>query len=548
MACSKICSGDLPELINEVIQYFRYDYKTLHSCILVNRLWCHLAIPLLWEDPFSNPTKNYYFIEIYLCFLNEDGKAKFNEYGINNLLLSNKLFNYPSFIKYLDTNKICNSIKYWVDTLMDKYDDNLKNLVYRSLFEVFIENEGSLHSFEAVLSIGNSCNYFSNNMDLILQNPNLINNIRGLTFRGFGTLSQNIIPFLKLLYSNCNSISSIIINFPKYIFMIDNYPLIEKCLTQIIISQHNLKKISFGSFVKLYNPFLSLKNSNCSNTLNTIIFYLINFKNIINILQEVFDHLNVLESIHLIYCEYLNSDSIQQIIKVTKPFKLKTLIMSEIIHIESLLLLLQKFGDCLENFGFGNIDEIIDEYNEPKRQLFEFITKYCKKIRYFESGLPDDNNTYLFIKNNQHNINYLTIEADFHDHYAVYNVSSTVLRNLGQVLPSKLEYLCLTLIFTTNDLEIFLKNSQNTFIKKLLIKQIIVDEDENIDISFYIKKYIMKKERVKYLAILKADFNDKELFFLKDEVNEFKLHNIVVKKYNELHIDTYSYVNNYLQY
>ncbi|CAB5182288.1 unnamed protein product [Rhizophagus irregularis] len=493
MACSKICSGDLPELINEVIQYFRYDYKTLHSCILVNRLWCHLAIPLLWEDPFSNPTKNYHFIEIYLCFLNEDGKAKFNEYGINNLLLSNKLFNYPSFIKYLDTNKICNSIKYWVDTLMDKYDDNLKNLVYRSLFEVFIENEGSLHSFEAVLSIGNSCNYFSNNMDLILQNPNLINNIRGLTFRGFGTLSQNIIPFLKLLYSNCNSISSIIINFPKYIFMIDNYPLIEKCLTQIIISQHNLKKISFGSFVKLYNPFLSLKTSNCSNTLNTIIFYLINFKNIINILQE-------------------------------------------------------KFGDCLENFGFGNIDEIIDEYNEPKRQLFEFITKYCKKIRYFESGLPDDNNTYLFIKNNQHNINYLTIEADFHDHYAVYNVSSTVLRNLGQVLPSKLEYLCLTLIFTTNDLEIFLKNSQNTFIKKLLIKQIIVDEDENIDISFYIKKYIMKKERVKYLAILKEDFDDKELFFLKDEVNEFKLHNIVVQKYNNLHIDTYSYVNNYLQY
>uniref|UniRef100_U9UF33 Uncharacterized protein n=1 Tax=Rhizophagus irregularis (strain DAOM 181602 / DAOM 197198 / MUCL 43194) TaxID=747089 RepID=U9UF33_RHIID len=177
---------------------------------------------------------------------------------------------------------------------MDKYDDNLKNLVYRSLFEVFIENEGSLHSFEAVLSI------------------------------------------------------------------------------------------------------------------------------------EVFDQLNVLESIHLIYCEYLNSDSIQQIIK--------------------------KFGDCLENFGFGNIDEIIDEYNEPKRQLFEFITKYCKKIRYFESGLPDDNNTYLFIKNNQHNINYLTIEADFHDHYAVYN------------------------------------------------------------------KYIMKKERVKYLAILKEDFDDKELFFLKDEL------------------------------
>ena len=54
MACSKIFSGDLPELTNKIIlQYFHHDYKTLHSCILINRLWCRLAIPLLWEDEIS---------------------------------------------------------------------------------------------------------------------------------------------------------------------------------------------------------------------------------------------------------------------------------------------------------------------------------------------------------------------------------------------------------------------------------------------------------------------------------------------------------------
>src|SRR5256884_3680164 len=108
MSCSKIFSGDLPELTNEIIQYFR-DPSTLHSCILVNRLWCRLAIPLLWEDPFSFPTKNRQFIKIYLCNLNEDDKTKLNEYGINyKLLPSNTLFNYPSFIKYLDIWKIFN--------------------------------------------------------------------------------------------------------------------------------------------------------------------------------------------------------------------------------------------------------------------------------------------------------------------------------------------------------------------------------------------------------------------------------------------------------
>src|SRR3954469_2321622 len=106
MACSKIFSGNLPELLNEIIQYFRNDHSTLHSCVLVNRLWCRLAIPLLWEDPFSITTENYHFIEIYL---HEDDKTKTKliKYGFNsNLFPSKTLFNYPSFIKYLDTWRI----------------------------------------------------------------------------------------------------------------------------------------------------------------------------------------------------------------------------------------------------------------------------------------------------------------------------------------------------------------------------------------------------------------------------------------------------------
>ncbi|CAB5179727.1 unnamed protein product [Rhizophagus irregularis] len=491
MACSKIFSGDLPELTEEIIQYFRKDFSTLYSCILVNRLWCRLAIPLLWEDPFSAPTQNHHCIKTYFCFLSEDSKAKLNEYEINdNLLLSNTLFNYPSFIKYLDIKKICRSIKYWNSTLADGYNNELGKLIYRSLFEVFIENEGNLHSFEVILNTSVDHYYFGDNMDLILQNPNFTYNIRNLKLNFNPIFFQNYIPFLTFLCSNCKSISSIVFTKNR----INNYSLIEKYLSQIIISQHNLQKISFEYNT---NPFLSLKDSNCSNTLNTIIFFSIDFE--------------------------------------------------KILHIESLLLLLQKFSDCLENFGFGFMNE---EYNESKQQLFEFIMKYCKKIRYFESGVPNYDNIYLFIENNQHNnINYLTIKVDYIDHYTVYNkLSSTVLQNLGQVLPSKLEYLCLTLSIKTSDLEIFLKNSQNTFIEKLLIRNIVMDEIGNI--SFCIKKYIMKKERVKYLAILSLDDNadESDLFFLKDEVNEFKLHNIIVQNYDVLHINEYDYINNHLQY
>ncbi|CAB5192183.1 unnamed protein product [Rhizophagus irregularis] len=417
MACSKIFSGDLPELYYEIIQYFRKDISTLYSCILVNRLWCRLAIPLIWEDPFSLLTQNSRYINTYLCFLNEDGKARFNEYGINdNLLLLNTSFNYPRFIKYLDTFKISNSVEDWVITLKYKYNHMLGKLIYRSLIEVLlIENEVNSHSFEVVLDMNFTyTSYFDDTVDLILQNPNLTYNIRGLTLK-------------------------------------------------------------------------TIPND----------------------------------------------------------------------HIESLLLLLQKFSDCLENFGFesGEIGQVF--YRIQKQQLFEFIMKYCKKIRYFYSGIPyyGNNSIYLFIEKNQHNINYLTIEADITSYYDYGELSSTVLQNLGQVLPSRLEYLCLALSFITSDLEIFLNNSQNTFIKKLLISnkfQYTPLRKEDTEILFFIKKYIMKKERVKYLAIVESDSNAStepvELFFLKNEVNEYKLNNIIVQKYNDLYIDAHSYINNHLQY
>ncbi|GBC47002.2 hypothetical protein GLOIN_2v1784096 [Rhizophagus irregularis DAOM 181602=DAOM 197198] len=118
--------GNLPELLCEIIQYFRNDLSTLYSCVLVNKLWCRLAIPLLWEDPFSIYAQNFQFIDIYLCNLNEDDKTKFNEYVKQKLAniesisnCSSTLFNYTSFIKCLNTHKVVCSIEKWRSALMN---------------------------------------------------------------------------------------------------------------------------------------------------------------------------------------------------------------------------------------------------------------------------------------------------------------------------------------------------------------------------------------------------------------------------------------------
>src|SRR3989337_1585754 len=103
MACSKLFSGDLPEISFYIIQNLRNNIDTLYSLALVNRFWCRFAIPLLWEDPFSMHIRYQenlpsHFLDTYFLSLDEDDKNKLKE--IKPYKFEHKpLFNYPSLIK-----------------------------------------------------------------------------------------------------------------------------------------------------------------------------------------------------------------------------------------------------------------------------------------------------------------------------------------------------------------------------------------------------------------------------------------------------------------
>jgi hypothetical protein len=228
-----------------------------------------------------------------------------------------------------------------------------------------------------------------------------------------------------------------------------------KYLSQLIKSQNNLKKIFFTQNFS----HTMLLNSNLNNVLNTIIFYYIDFKNI-NGLNEVFEQLNVLESIHMINCRSLDPNFIQQIINITKPFKLKSLSVNEMF--ESIELLLQKSGKYLENFGLQTFDHSDGvSLAESETQLLELITRYCTNIKFFEQlqFSQSINSTFNLIENIKQNLNYLTIDLNCQHGYYFSNsdveLSTIILKNLGQILPFKLEYLELSLVLNNCDFEIF---------------------------------------------------------------------------------------------
>src|ERR1041384_7066785 len=38
------------DCLNEIFEYFDKDKLTLHSCLLVNRLWCEVSVRILWKS------------------------------------------------------------------------------------------------------------------------------------------------------------------------------------------------------------------------------------------------------------------------------------------------------------------------------------------------------------------------------------------------------------------------------------------------------------------------------------------------------------------
>src|SRR2546429_7780104 len=88
----------------------QYDRSSLYSCILVNRFWCRIAIPILWKNPYNYNHK----ISPSLCntiiyFLLKSSKQLLidNDINLPSPNFSNQpLFNYISFFSKISTKFI----------------------------------------------------------------------------------------------------------------------------------------------------------------------------------------------------------------------------------------------------------------------------------------------------------------------------------------------------------------------------------------------------------------------------------------------------------
>ncbi|RIA89722.1 hypothetical protein C1645_824425 [Glomus cerebriforme] len=89
----------------EIFEYLKDDVVTLHSCILVNRLWCKISVKFLWRE-----IRNY---NILIDSLPSESKVILYKNGIiTSASTPNSLtFNYVSFCKYLSINEVGRQIR-----------------------------------------------------------------------------------------------------------------------------------------------------------------------------------------------------------------------------------------------------------------------------------------------------------------------------------------------------------------------------------------------------------------------------------------------------
>src|ERR1051326_1732977 len=96
------------DCLNEIFECLKEDKVTLHSCLLVNRLWCEVSVRILWTSVWNYKT-------LIACLPNESKEILYKNGIIPSIsTLKSPLFNYVAFIRNLE---IGNIIKYIFSSL-----------------------------------------------------------------------------------------------------------------------------------------------------------------------------------------------------------------------------------------------------------------------------------------------------------------------------------------------------------------------------------------------------------------------------------------------
>ncbi|KAF0479015.1 hypothetical protein F8M41_023923 [Gigaspora margarita] len=240
---SKTLKGDLPELMENILNNLNDDIHSLHSCTLVSRHWCKMSIPILWQEPFLVERKPL-FISNYFSSLGEYEKFFLKRCGINEEF-SKTIFNYARFLKVLNLWKFKCKVDDWIELFNPSHnDDDISSYhITNLLIKLLIESGAILHKFR--LCFSESLEFKPEIFYSLEQNVQFFSQIQHLSLVLEDLNIESATTWLRTLAKNVTKIKTLKFHEEDYNGHIhhvnDMLPLIHSFI-YIIKSQEQLRK------------------------------------------------------------------------------------------------------------------------------------------------------------------------------------------------------------------------------------------------------------------------------------------------------------------
>src|SRR6266496_4808921 len=135
------------DVISEILQHLEDDTETLYSGLFVNKLWCQVAVPFLWKDPWEivksrqRSCETYDFLYVLCGCLTEDSKNLLLDLGLV-FQIQYPRFDYASYIRVMNS-------RYFNESITKKFcsrdKDNFKRqLVEKELYLLIISHSPAI--------------------------------------------------------------------------------------------------------------------------------------------------------------------------------------------------------------------------------------------------------------------------------------------------------------------------------------------------------------------------------------------------------------------
>ncbi|RIA82330.1 hypothetical protein C1645_835525 [Glomus cerebriforme] len=182
----------------------RNDSISLYPCLLVNKTWCEITVPILWKNPaglyglVNHGTTNNLLLNTILLHLSKESRANLKNQGIDRFAETYQqqpLFNYISFWRYLDLQLVENMIK-----SIENIDESKISIIRNEIMNLFINRStkfialsipdhfdyqlhhisGAEHCFSGLKSLDS---YSNINQNILIGLSRISKSIKELTFK-----------------------------------------------------------------------------------------------------------------------------------------------------------------------------------------------------------------------------------------------------------------------------------------------------------------------------------------------------------------------------